>query len=236
MEAIAQSRIIQFNIGNDFTPFHVHEASISGLSELLDNEPSQPGEELRRYGVTWGNVDVRTFATFLEYAYTGNFTIIDQGIKPEPDIETIALGDAMASKEWSKSASTKPSIGTLGHDNRNRDTSYSGGYYMAHCRLYLFACQHSIEELKKLCVEKVRQSFVANPGHGELGSSVVDMLSFIWPQTASGDAMRNLIFQYILTDMGWMMKYAQLNALLKEKLDICQELFFMVPMAYWEAL
>ncbi|KAK1972437.1 hypothetical protein LY78DRAFT_725289 [Colletotrichum sublineola] len=193
METIAQSRIIQFIIGDDLTVFNVHEASIWGLSKLLDKELwRQTGD----YKVTWKYVDVGTFATFLEYAYTGNFTVIDRGLKHKLDNEEPpSLGEYMASCELNDSESVKYALKHFGQvlqqpcckNNagqastlaRRNGPSYSRHYYLAHSRLYIFADNYGLEKLRSLCIEKMRQSLVGNSGQVQLIHAVVDVLRFI---------------------------------------------------------
>ncbi|KAK2054731.1 hypothetical protein LY76DRAFT_686445 [Colletotrichum caudatum] len=247
MEKIAQSPIIQFLVGDERTMFYVHVGSVVGLSERIDNKIIRSS----CFPVLWEDIDVGTFATFLEYAYTGNFTIMDRKI-PHDSEEPPSLCESMASCESTESESTKYALKHFGSVLRQTCSEndavqhvsalptttvpHSRGYYVAHARLYVFAEEYELDELKSLCVEKMRQSLAGNPGQVELTHAVVDVLRFIWPQTKSQDAMRKLFLRYILTDMGWMMKQPVFNKLLKDMPQISHELLFTVPLAYWEAL
>ncbi|KAK2024480.1 hypothetical protein LX32DRAFT_705436 [Colletotrichum zoysiae] len=219
---IAQSRIIIFRIGDrtafKVPVFNVHEASVLGLSERLDEEIlKQTGKSYRHPQVDWAAVHVCTFTAFLQYAYTGDFAIISNGMKQGTSSdEPPSLGESMASCEsiLQQSASEEgagpASSRAMTTMTAERGPSYSRYYYLQHCRLYIFADKYDLEKLKALCVEK--------------------------PETEAGDAMRKLFFQYVLTDMAWMMKQPVFNKLLKEMPEISHELLFMVPLAYWKAV
>ncbi|KAK1978534.1 hypothetical protein LZ30DRAFT_772766 [Colletotrichum cereale] len=205
-----KSRSIIFVIDAGMVEYNVHEAALANRSQLLDKVLSEV-MGCANPMVFWKDFDVDTFAKFLDYIYKGNYNIVDP--------KHCSEGDAA-------SASALPETGA----------SHSRDYYMAHSSLYLLAHRYGPDELMSLCIENMRQSLVRNPCQGELVYAVVDVLRAVWPRTRSDDAMTNLVLQYILTDMSWMMNQPPLIKLLDEIPEVAPKLLLLIPTPYWDAL
>ncbi|KAI8152716.1 hypothetical protein K4K49_008664 [Colletotrichum sp. SAR 10_70] len=75
MEEILKSRHITFVIGLEKKEFTVHEASIASLSEPLRVLVTGNMKEATQARVIWDDTEPSVFAGFMEYAYSGNFSI-----------------------------------------------------------------------------------------------------------------------------------------------------------------
>ncbi|OBR02441.1 hypothetical protein CH63R_13667 [Colletotrichum higginsianum IMI 349063] len=258
MDEIARSRVIKFVVGPEKVEFNVHEASVTWLSRSLSALLTNGMQESVEARVVWDDVEPGTFTKFLEYAYSGSFTMSDEEIQPTEE-EWPSLREKIKSNRL-KTRKLRPhyiyAMDYLEHCNASsassaiteakseanssrtitQSTRHSKAYYLAHARLYILAEKYGIDGLRELCVEKVRQSLVDNPGESYLVSALTDMFRYVWPRTMPNDAFRTLLLRYAITNIRWMMSSKRFAQNLKDLPDMSQELLTMIPMTYWEAL
>ncbi|WQF85732.1 Putative SKP1/BTB/POZ domain superfamily protein [Colletotrichum destructivum] len=176
---------------------------------------------------------METFATFMEYVYTQDFTIDDADEKPDyPEISLMGLISRRISHVVMDYADdhfdTK-------HDTRET-IQHSPEYYMSIARLYNFANQYDLSELMDLCTEKVRLS-LANTSFDDTDAlSIWTLLEFIWPTTNVEDKLREVLLRFVLLNLATAMQSGHSFHVLKNIPEISTALLFMTPSSYWEEL
>ncbi|WQF85733.1 Putative BTB/POZ domain-containing protein [Colletotrichum destructivum] len=258
MDEIARSRVIKFVVGPEKVEFNVHEASVTWLSRPLSALLTSGMQESVEARVVWDDVEPGTFTKFLEYAYSGSFTVPDEEIQSKKRnfmslrrkikthrLLTENLGpefiyaiqhfehcNASSASSANAEATSEANLSTT----TAQSTMHSKTYYLAHARLYILAEKYCIPVLRTLCVERVQQSLLDNPRERDLVFTLVDMIRYVWPRTMPNDAFRKLLLRYAITNMRWIMSTRTFIKNLKDLPEVCQELLTMIPMTYWGLL
>lgn len=76
--------------------------------------------------------------------------------------------------------------------------------YMHHVQLYFLADKYAIEDLKKMCLARIRHFLSECPGTFQLKTVLFESVPVIYSWTVHGDSLRRLITQYFLANMTWI--------------------------------
>lgn len=89
LNRIVRSKVFKFVVGPNKQEFNVHEAVLSRLSKPLRVLLDGPFKEARELRVEWPEVDESTFVRFVEWAYTGTYTVARPRIAPQASAEQV---------------------------------------------------------------------------------------------------------------------------------------------------
>ncbi|KAJ3943074.1 uncharacterized protein N0V96_007307 [Colletotrichum fioriniae] len=205
---ITKSRIIKFIVGRDKVEHSVHEAVISPLSKPLRALVTNGMRESVEGVVVWADADSDTFALLMEFAYTKDFTIIDEKKKTVRSIETAqSLQLRVIYYAWhSESGGSIPGdldpawhrlIHTWYSEELAINHIHSREYFMSHARVYILGDRYIIHGLMDACIEKLRRILLRHPFTHEFAQIICDLVVFIWPRTLPNDQFRDVLIDYL---------------------------------------
>ncbi|KAK1708420.1 uncharacterized protein BDZ83DRAFT_758001 [Colletotrichum acutatum] len=108
--------------------------------------------------------------------------------------------------------------------------------YMLHVQLYFLADKYIIEDLKEMCLARVRHFLSECPGTFQLKTILLESVPVIYSQTIHGDSLRRLITHYFLANMNWIDTGSRFKALRRSTPDFGLDLLDEIPHSYWTEL
>ncbi|KAJ0163060.1 hypothetical protein CTA2_3580 [Colletotrichum tanaceti] len=230
---VVQSAMVKFIIGEAGVECNVHEAVIANLSEPFQAFLTSKRQESTEGSVVWKDLEMQTFAAFVEYVYTQDFTIEDPDEMSDHHESTLlgflSKGKKCAAMGYAKSY----------HDVKNdmrKAIRHSHEYYMSIARLYDLANRYDLSELVDCCIEKVRIGLANTSFEDVEALTTWALLEFIWPKTNIGDKFREVLLRVILIDLRTAMESEEAAHVLENTPEISTALLLMAPHSFWQEL
>lgn len=117
-----------------------------------------------------------------------------------------------------------------------RHVEYLRPMYMHHVQLYFPADKHTIEDLKLLCLKKIRHFLSKCPGTFQLKTILLESVPVIYSWTVPGDLLRRIVIQYFLANMNWIDTGTRFKALRRSTPEFGLDLLDEIPHSYWMEL
>lgn len=202
------SPLVDFIVGEEDNTFSLHREAIASISPafkaMIDATRFRP--------IEWPDVQVDTFASFAQFAYTGNYSLAGDGSDGE---STITITGAERKDE---------------HVDV-RTICYSASF-LGNARLYALAAQYGAESLQKLALDNIGHvlDYFTDYTDIHMGprDSLADLAEFAFSNhdysAERADGLLGLVLRYTLDDTywdGWLAGYARG---LKKKKSVCEEL------------
>lgn len=241
---ILLSRPFRFIVDTDKVPITVHEAAVAqqspALAALMQSEMSEgiAGE------ARWDDVDKGTFARFIQFVYTGDYSVpqscvvdvSDQHAKrvsyPKPAPAEQPAGPALP-RFSSLSYPTPKTQSNMAKASDNLGKTNSK-VLLAHASLYVLAEKWGVDTLKQLVLSKLHQTLSGVRLDASKVQDLVDLARYIYsdertPGLRHGiDKLRELICYYIADNGRVTSEHAMFAALLREEGDLASDLWKIV--------
>ncbi|UQC76607.1 uncharacterized protein CLUP02_18120 [Colletotrichum lupini] len=117
-----------------------------------------------------------------------------------------------------------------------RDVEHLRPMYMHHVQLYFLADKYTIEDLKEICLARIRNFLSECPGTFQLKTILFESVPIIYAWTVHGDSLRRLISQYFLANMTWIDTGTRFKALRRSTPEFGLDLLDEIPHSYWREL
>lgn len=119
-----------------------------------------------------------------------------------------------------------------------KDPSRSGhsAVFMLHAKLYTLADRYMFEDLKSLCLDKVRLSLLHVPVKMEVIEAVLEMLQFCDKNDLPREGLWRLLVRFYVVHMGWMKREGYLGRFATEIRGFAASLLEEIPQEFFDSL
>ncbi|KAG7039955.1 peptidase family M3 [Colletotrichum scovillei] len=252
-EDLDDLRDIKFIVGPEKIEYSVPEARFANLSPPLRALLTGGFQESRECNVIWDDTDPITFVLLAQFACRGDYSLPESKALPTKENEAPEDGDApknlppsMQGYFWATEhrgsqhhftqAILKKFTGIEAFEKACRHVEHLRPMYMHHVQLYFLADKYAIEDLKKMCLARIRHFLSECPGTLQLKTVLFESVPIIYSWTVHGDSLRRLITRYFLANMTWIdtgKRFKELRRITPEfGLDLLDE----IPHSYWKEL
>ncbi|EXF81254.1 hypothetical protein CFIO01_07774 [Colletotrichum fioriniae PJ7] len=121
-------------------------------------------------------------------------------------------------------------------EKASSSVEHLGSICMGHFRLYVLADRYAIEDLKRLCLDKIRHFLMHCPRTSALRRMVPRFANNIYKETVPTDHLRKLYVQYCIANMAWLDEGSLFKATVRHIPDFAVDLFCEIPRSHWVEL
>ncbi|KAF4844541.1 hypothetical protein CGCSCA4_v007384 [Colletotrichum siamense] len=128
----------------------------------------------------------------------------------------------------------QPSTSTWATEMTMADRTGYTDVFMLHARLYVLADTYAIDNLRELCLRRIRISFLNVTPNAELLETLHDLIIYAFENTKASDELRKLLLHFCIAQMVWLKSNGFLERMREELPESLAELAVEIPLDFWE--
>ncbi|KXX80954.1 Rho-related BTB domain-containing protein 3 [Madurella mycetomatis] len=236
-EKIASSKLFKFFVGPERREFMVHSAIVARQSRVLNTLVNGNFSEAPEGHATLESVDEQTFVSFIQYAYTGDYSEKwpqrpdtpgeATSMRSQPNTASISCTCSQRQQEpslWKTFKSTVNKRQSIFHPRPNTDAKQDyTDVFISHARLYIFADCYQISDLMCLTLSKLGQTLVLFKLYTRRVKDVVKLLEYCFGNPAP-DELRSMLAVYTACKIEKMSKNESFKQLLMAENELSARL------------
>ncbi|KAK3391317.1 hypothetical protein B0H63DRAFT_388792 [Podospora didyma] len=213
------SKPYKFTIGPNKREFVMHSALVAAQSRALDRLVNGGFKEAEEFHTELKSVSEETFVLFSQYAYTGDYELLEINPRPRVDIKEEEkavrypeppVEKALPEPEPALDAEVKPkytynrtelwknftlvcSIAVELQPRRPGAVLHNGNVLLSHAQLYVFADCYGISRLSELSFNRLGQALLEMKVTPELVADVIELLSYCYDEPTPARLRNHLV-------------------------------------------